>query len=61
MLWLTDYTRDGVKVSAKIEEKIIDPDEMPYEPIETIPTIEEMQTQTLLNKEVLLAMKEIGM
>lgn len=60
---ITEYTRDGETVSARVEEKILSEDEMlPVEPVEIKPqpTLEEMQAQTLLNTEVLIAMKNIG-
>ncbi|MFJ7914489.1 MULTISPECIES: hypothetical protein [unclassified Lysinibacillus] len=60
---ITEYTSDGETVSARVEEKILkDDDIFPSEPVEVQPkpTLEEMQAQTLLNTEVLIAMKNIG-
>ncbi|MFJ3386829.1 hypothetical protein [Lysinibacillus sp. NPDC086135] len=60
---ITEYTNDGETVSARIKEQILtDEDVFPLEPVEVQPkpTLEEMQAQTLLNTEVLIAMKNIG-
>ena len=61
---ITEYTSDGETVSARVEEKILtDDDIFPSEPVEVQPkpTLEEMQAQTLLNTEVLLSRKDIGL
>ncbi|WP_337983459.1 hypothetical protein [Lysinibacillus sp. C5.1] len=54
-----EYTKDGATVSAIAHVLIneVVPDSTPIEPQ---PTLEEMQAQTLLNTEVLIAMKNIG-
>ncbi|TQR27207.1 hypothetical protein C7Y47_23615 [Lysinibacillus sphaericus] len=60
---ITEYTNDGETVSARIKEQILTNDDIfPSEPVEVQPkpTLEEMQAQTLLNTEVLIAMKNIG-
>lgn len=61
---ITEYTNDGETVSARIKEQILtnDDDIFPSELVEPKPrpTLEEMQAKTLLNTEVLLAMKNIG-
>lgn len=57
---VTEYTRDGKTVAARVEEKIMDPSELP--PVEVLPpqpTAEEMQAQTLLNTEYLVVMSEL--
>ncbi len=61
---ITEYTRDGETVSARVEEKILSEDEMlPVEPVEIKPqpTLEEMQAQTLLNTEYLVSRSELGL
>lgn len=52
---ITKYTKDGGIVSHKIVEQIL------TNPTEPQPTQEEIQAQTLLNTELLLVYKEIGM
>lgn len=54
-----EYTKDGATASAIAHVLIneVVPDSTPIEPQ---PTVEEMQAKTLLNTEVLLAMKNIG-
>lgn len=58
---ITEYTVDGETVSHKVSEMILDdlPEKEPIE-VQPQPTLEEMQAKTLLNTEVLLAMKNIG-
>lgn len=56
--YIIEYTRDGETVSASIKSLIgldtnIDSPELQ-------PTIEEMQAQTLINTEYLIAMNEMG-
>lgn len=52
-----EYTKDGKAVSATTRTLI---SAVVPEPIEPQPSLEEMQAQTLLNTEVLIAMKNIG-
>ncbi|WP_025114176.1 hypothetical protein [Lysinibacillus fusiformis] len=56
---IVEYTSDGKTASAITKTLIVYdvPDPLPIEPA---PTVEEMQAQTLINTEVLLAMKNIG-
>ncbi|TQR26967.1 hypothetical protein C7Y47_23905 [Lysinibacillus sphaericus] len=58
---ITEYTVDGETVSHKVSERLLDdlPEQEPVE-VQPKPTLEEMQAQTLLNTEVLIAMKNIG-
>lgn len=58
---ITEYTIDGETVSHKVSERILEgsPEKEPIE-AQPKPTLEEMQAQTLLNTEVLIAMKNIG-
>ncbi|WP_042474596.1 hypothetical protein [Bacillus ndiopicus] len=58
-----EFTSDGKTASAIVSEKIIDSDEIASDTIETtpVPTVEEMQAQTLLITELLLIYKELEM
>lgn len=57
---IREYLSDGV-ITHVVEEFISRGDIQPIQPIEPQPTQEELQAQTLLNTELLLVYKEIGM
>lgn len=56
---IIEYTSDGKTASAITKSLIVDavPDPLP---VEQTPTAEEMQAQTLINTEYLIAMNEMG-
>lgn len=58
---IIEYTLDGKTVSSTV--KILIPEEIvpePNDPTNPTATIEEMQAQTLINTEYLIAMNEMG-
>lgn len=57
---IREYLTDGV-ITHIVEELIPTGDIQPIQPIEPKPTQDEIQAQTLLNTELLLVYKEIGM
>ncbi|MGE7922384.1 hypothetical protein ACQKND_04255 [Viridibacillus arvi] len=54
---VTEYTRDGETVSHTVRKPIVTE---PPAPIEPQPTLEELQTKTLLNTEYLITMSELS-
>lgn len=57
---IIEYTLDGKTVSSTVRILIPEDIPQPIEPETNTPTLEEMQTQTLINTEYLIAMNEMG-
>lgn len=57
---IIEYTLDGKTISSTVRTLIPEDITPPIEPTNPTPTIEEMQAQTLVNTEYLIAMNEMG-